>query len=238
MGNCAEKQKIAEDLQYEEQGRYGKGCLNHGTSVEALRNGKGELQISGNPSSKRLMLGSGVYQGNFYQEVASGRGKLDTDTYSYDGEWKNGKPYGYGEIKFKDGTHYKGYFVDGKPEGKGELVDSENFRYKGSFVNGLFEGYGEASWSNGQKYLGEFKSGMLDGEGEYNWPDGRVYQGGYKKNQRNGRGMVLTADGCKIEACWINGKVDGNVIVLQNRQTVEEGKFISNRFISNREIQV
>jgi len=75
----------------------------------------------------------------------------------YTGEWKSGKPDGYGEIIFADGSSYKGQWINGFFHGNGYFVHSLGSEERGVFVNGrLHEGVRklsnglEADFKNGQ----------------------------------------------------------------------------------------
>lgn len=234
MGNCSEKQPIEADRTLTEEDRIYRASSQFDIEAKAIASRNNALKSSMVSTNKRITLQAGVYEGHISDEVANGRGTLQTDQFVYEGEWKEGKPHGQGEIRYKDGTVYIGSFVEGKPYGEGELVDAEGFIYRGRFVDGLFEGQGEASWANGQQYTGDFKAGKFDGEGIYNWPDGKIYQGGYRDGKRHGKGSILTADGSRIEAFWTDGKVNGDVAVFQGTQTIAQVKYVGDKFVNTR----
>ena len=50
-----------------------------------------------------------------------GRGILSRPGFRYEGEFRKGKPSGYGRGIFEDGSYYLGYWKNGKKEGKGKL---------------------------------------------------------------------------------------------------------------------
>lgn len=43
--------------------------------------------------------------------------------YQYDGDWKDGKPHGYGSLHIGDSIEYEGQWVEGRKEGKGTYRD-------------------------------------------------------------------------------------------------------------------
>ena len=84
--------------------------------------------------------------------------ELDSD-FIYDGEIKDGFPYGTGTMRFINGTS-DSLSVTGEPEkiGKG-------WNYTGSFVYGIPHGFGEMSGPVGKVVKGSFQSGLIT-EGE------------------------------------------------------------------------
>lgn len=67
----------------------------------------------------------------------------------YRGEFRDGKPHGYGHYNYCNGTVYKGYFKDGHKHGRGRL-----------------------RMHNGHSYIGEFKNDVKDGRGCFIWASG------------------------------------------------------------------
>ena len=62
----------------------------------------------------------------------------------YEGEWKNGRPHGYGRLVYDDGSLYEGCFRNGAADCKDALFvkDATTF-YKGAIRNNKANGYGE-----------------------------------------------------------------------------------------------
>lgn len=72
-----------------------------------------------------------IYKGEFRKGLPDGEGTLTfADGRKFDGEWKNGEVYGFGEFTDTDGKVQKGYF-------KGTI---DNFRYMGEEKSSL-QGY-------------------------------------------------------------------------------------------------
>ena len=119
------------------------------------------------------------------------------ENYTFDGEWENGKPNGYGVLKFNNGDYYKGNLKNGKfDDDKGYFKEANGyFEYEGNFKDGKFDGEGVAKWKDGKKYTGFFKNGKFDGKGIYEWPDGRKFDGSYKKGLKHGDGKIYLNDG-------------------------------------------
>ena len=57
---------------------------------------------------------------------------------SYEGDWKNVKPHGFGINSFPNGKIYTGNFDKGKPVGDGQWTYSDGRIYNGTWVNGAF----------------------------------------------------------------------------------------------------
>jgi hypothetical protein len=98
------------------------------------------------------------------------------DNLSYFGDIENGKPHGFGVIKWKNGEIYAGNIREG--ERKAGMLESDEFTYEGQFSDNKFQGWGQiTSKANGEKMVGEFADGQYHGKGVYTWPDGRRYEG-------------------------------------------------------------
>ncbi len=73
-----------------------------------------------------------------FEGKAYNRGKLILpDGSSYDGEWKDDLPDGYGKHKMSDGSFYQGQFSKGVKFGKGKFYFDSGM-YDGQFVNDQF----------------------------------------------------------------------------------------------------
>ena len=83
---------------------------------------------------------------------------------TYEGEWYNSKPHGYGKNYYPNGGYYEGTFIKGLPHGFGR------------FING-----------NGDYYEGQVKHGRGNGEGVYH-AGGIIFRGLFKDNVLNGEG--------------------------------------------------
>ncbi|XP_029466006.1 MORN repeat-containing protein 4 isoform X1 [Rhinatrema bivittatum] len=90
----------------------------------------------------------------------------------YDGEWKEGRRHGVGQLSFADGSIYVGQFENGLFSGCGVLTFPDGSRYEGEFVQGKFQGAGVFTRYDNMKFEGEFKSGRVEGYGLLTFPDG------------------------------------------------------------------
>jgi len=53
-------------------------------------------------------------------------------------------------------------------------------------------------------------------KGEFRWPDGRKYLGEFRNNMRDGFGVMVFQDGKIIKGNWMNDKLNGKGIVIEN----------------------
>jgi hypothetical protein len=78
-----------------------------------------------------------------------------------EGEWKNGKPHGYGTYSFSSGSRYVGEFKQGRFDGKGRIRYVNNEVYVGEFKQSQYHGYGIKTDSKGERYEGIFENGQF-----------------------------------------------------------------------------
>ena len=81
--------------------------------------------------------------------------------YIYEGQFKNGKKFGYGVYKTKDGI------------------------YEGEFQEDTYYGFGKWSWNNGDSYFGFWQNGVPFGFGNLSMRNGKVYSGDFYPNKEN-----------------------------------------------------
>lgn len=142
------------------------------------------------------------------------------DSGSYTGQWKDGKPYGYGKwsnVENGKGYTYEGNWVDGKACGKGKYTNTLDNRIR--FVE-----------------EGEFKNDKLNGQGKWTWynDDGTtiwlVHEGNFIDEKLNGQGKktAYNIDGKTIgatqEGNFINDKLNGQGKYTEYK---DDGKTIS-----------
>ncbi len=75
-----------------------------------------------------------------------------------------GRPDGYGMIRYQDGSIVEARFRDGQANGKGFKWFGEDWYYVGDFLNNCFDGRGEYV-SPDISYVGEFKNNTFHGQG-------------------------------------------------------------------------
>ena len=95
---------------------------------------------------------------------------LSDDGSRWEGDWYNGKPFGFGELYDGDGNKmYSGFMFDGKKIGFGEeyFADICKVDYCGNFMDDLRHGWGCSYDRNGEKlYEGDWRCGKNDFEDE------------------------------------------------------------------------
>ena len=102
---------------------------------------------------------------------------------------------------------YKGEYSRGKPNGYGEYYWANGSYFKGNFLNGLRDGHG--MWKKGSgvsdKYEGEYSMDKKSGYGIFSWASGNVYKGNYSDDWRNGYGEMYWGDGSYYKGEWMKG---------------------------------
>ncbi|MBD2770783.1 protein kinase domain-containing protein [Iningainema tapete] len=89
--------------------------------------------------------------------------------------------------KFSGVVRYDGEFKDGKFNGCGNLTRGNGERYLGQFENNSFQGIGKYSWKNGCQYVGEFKNNQFDGQGTWISKDGSRSSGIWQQGKLQGK---------------------------------------------------
>lgn len=120
------------------------------------------------------------------------------------GAFTNGKLYNLGTITFKNLDSYSGNFKDGRPCGKGEMkykfsIPSamgpeapDESSYEGQWKAGKREGRGVMKWNNcGSVFRGVWKNDMREYGEMRMGPSGNIYIGGFKNDKFHGMGRLL-----------------------------------------------
>lgn len=173
---------------------------------------------------------------------------------SYTGQWKDGKPYGYGKWSNAgngSGFTYEGNWVDGKTCGKGKYTNTldNKIRYveEGEFKNDKLNGQGKWTWykDDGKTIWfieeGEFKNDELNGQGKrtYYRDDGKtissICEGNYIDGKRNGYGKETYYQNGEVysvyEGEWVNGKRNGQGTRTYADGTVQSGTWKNDGFV-------
>jgi len=119
---------------------------------------------------------------------------------------------------------YDGEWKDGKRNGKGEMVWKNGARYNGDWSNGKRDGYGEHIFPNGEKYVGNWKNGRREGRtiralcisflsdigivgtGIRVFSNGDQFEGTWKNDKKEGSGVYICAHGRRTNQLWEGGK--------------------------------
>lgn len=177
---------------------------------------------------------------------------------SYTGQWKDGKPYGYGKwsnVENGKGYTYEGNWVDGKACGKGKYtyIRDNKIRYveEGEFKNDKLNGQGKWTYYKDDGttikaiYVGNYIDGEWNGQGKktnYN-NDGKtiesIYEGNYIDDDATGQGKYTQYkdDGKTIsfmqEGNFSNGYLNGQGkwTVYRNGEvySVYEGEWVNGK---------
>lgn len=177
---------------------------------------------------------------------------------SYTGQWKDGKPYGYGKwsnVENGKGYTYEGNWVDGKACGKGKYTYIRGNKIRsveeGEFKNDKLNGQGKWTYYKDDGttikaiYVGNYIDGEWNGQGKktnYN-NDGKtissIYEGNYTNNNANGQGKYTQYkdDGKTIsfmqEGNFIKGELNGQGKETSYRNgevySVYEGEWVNDK---------
>ena len=121
----------------------------------------------------------------------------------YEGETKNGKPWGNGTMYYVSGGSYVGQWADGLRHGHGLQKygqASGGDHYEGSWKNDTKSGFGIYVWKDGARYEGEFVNGLRHGYGlykfsKYDKQKRDFYQGEWNEGLKSGLGKTYWKDG-------------------------------------------
>lgn len=137
----------------------------------------------------------------------SGKGEVQYDDGTYEGELINGVRNGWGKYKWKDGDIYEGEWKDGLFWGKGTFRFGEGYVYEGEFVNGKLHGDGVICRAGGSKHKGTFKNNKRNGFFIEEDKDGNRFEGNYVDGKRHGRFVEKDRNGnITAQGNYIHGK--------------------------------
>ena len=97
----------------------------------------------------------------------------------YDGEWMNGRRFGFGVQTWPDGSRYEGMWENDKANGQGKLTHADGDVYEGEWKDDKANGKGTYQHNYGAKYVGDWHDDKQQGYGVEVWPDGARYEGQY-----------------------------------------------------------
>ena len=175
---------------------------------------------------------------------------------SYTGQWKDGKPYGYGKWSNAGtgtGVIYEGNWVDGKACGKGKYTYVWNNNNivrdvkEGEFKNDELNGQGKWTWYKDDGttiswiHEGNYINDELNGQGKktYYKDDGKtigsIYEGNFINDELNGYGKLMVyLDGevySVYEGEWVNDKKNGQGTKTYADGTVQSGTWKDDKFV-------
>lgn len=169
----------------------------------------GEVSQESIPNGVGYMLNSdgSYFEGNFKAGKPNGYGQLLSQKGMIcSGDWEDGD-IRHGNIKFDNGKFYSGEIENLMPHGKGK-EESAEYLYQGMFAGGLKHGAGHVMWIDDNWYEGDFNKGKIEGLGTHVWED-KVYKGEWKGNKMHGKGELVWKDGRKYQGSMVNGIREG-----------------------------
>ncbi|EDV21153.1 uncharacterized protein TRIADDRAFT_60444 [Trichoplax adhaerens] len=143
------------------------------------------------------------------------------------GEWRTGRKYGYGTMKYANGDEYNGFWYQDMRHGHGIMKQGTVTNVNSSF------------------YIGEWLCDNKAGYGIYdhNFKDpnpvnyvyrGKRYMGIWSNDTRHGEGVVITLDGIFLAGSFSNDRLVGNGILLTDDKTKFVGEFSSDAILSGK----
>ena len=121
--------------------------------------------------------------------------KVESDKYIYSGELKDNKPFGKGELIYKDIGIFKGEFSGQYHKGKGEIFYDDGSSYKGEWENFKRQNFGTLELANLDRYEGEFKDDLYEGRGKlYLTERNLVYEGFWRDGKKFGEFNIYNDD--------------------------------------------
>ena len=157
-----------------------------------------------------------TYIGPYINNKKNGLGKLITEQFSYEGNFKDDLFDGYGEYSCKQYT-YKGTFSQGKKSGKGtEFNLIKKTEYKGDFNEDKKNGKGQEKYPDGTIYLGEYKNDKRHGKGKM-FLDGIKswsYKGEFVEDKITGKGRFKWNENKSYNGSWLNNELSGYGILI------------------------
>ena len=121
------------------------------------------------------------------------------------GQCVNGKPEGFGQYKWVNGSSYTGQFKGGVKDGHGKWKKRQTDEngtvrcnaYEGQYVNDKKHGHGTFEWESGNIYVGSYIEDERQGYGVMRWTDGSTYMGTWNQGIQEGIGVMIFPDGTR-----------------------------------------
>ena len=166
-----------------------------------------------------------TYKGNFKEGRMHGNGTYEwKDGGSYTGDFREGFFEGMGVRTYESGAIYKGYFKYDKPHGEGTMTNTGGTMYKGLWQFGYKHGEGIYKDNKGYSHEGTYKFGEAEEFGKQRWEKGDVYLGDFKKGYRDGYGIYTWPSGETFRGSWKLGKKHGlGISKNKNLRIIKKG---------------
>ena len=176
-----------------------------------------------------------TYKGNFKDGRMDGKGEyIWKDGGSYKGDFREDFFEGVGVRVYEDGALYKGYFKYDVPHGKGTMTYASGSIYEGFWQFGYRHGEGLYKNNEGYSRQGSYKFGEADGFGKQKWKNGDFYEGYFKDGYRDGYGIYTWPSGETYKGNWKSGKKHGKGISEKNNRLLKKGIWFEGEFKTNK----
>jgi hypothetical protein len=138
-----------------------------------------------------------IYDGEYVMNKYHGHGRLTRPGYVYEGQFMDSLANGRGKEVLETGEQYEGDFARGLREGNGTVrvvgADGTVAQYKGAFKEGYMHGQGELTAGKAQ-FTGEFKQGVFM-RGRIRTAEGRTIEADLEAETF----FEVKADGSKVQ---------------------------------------
>lgn len=176
-----------------------------------------------------------TYKGNFREGRMDGKGEyIWKDGGSYIGDFREDFLEGKGERNYKNKAIYKGYFKYDKPHGEGTMTYANGSIYKGWWQFAYKHGEGLYKDNKGYSHQGSYKFGQPEGYGKQKWKNGDFYKGNFKNGYREGYGIYTWPSGETYKGNWKNGKKHGKGISEKNNRLLKKGIWFEGEYKTNK----
>ena len=171
-----------------------------------------------------------TYQGQVRDGTMNGQGKMTLgrgygrrrtifreSPGNYEGNWKDGKPDGFGKGLYPNHDEYEGNWKDGKPDGMGTMTSLSVEEGTGIW-RGVF--FSQAN-TIGDRYEGNWKDGNPDGNGTITYQNGDVFEGRWETLSsgmyRTGR-MTYSNGSGSVQGKWKNVQRRNSLEIIWNEK--------------------
>jgi hypothetical protein len=129
-------------------------------------------------------------------------------------QFVHGTACGHGVKEFTNGNHYEGNWKDNRMSGEGNMVYSSGDTYVGEWKLDDAHGHGCYTFADpSDVFSGQFREGKSCGHCVITYANGETYSGEMKDDDRNGEGVFTTARGDVFRGTWKDDEMDGVLIM-------------------------
>ena len=190
-----------------------------------------------------------IYEGEIQNGIKFGKGKLITNNFIYEGNFKEDKMCGFGTFLNYNGNIYEGYFNENKFNGKGMIIFTNGDFFYGNFIDNNMFGKGIYFFSDNHKII-EF------------WENNNIYSSTEKidinliqkffdeenknnfniQNELNNSNIISTTDNNinnnkKIEKIKLKKPKNNDFILNYENFIFKNNINLNNKYINNIEIE-